>query len=200
VDLSEEDSIIVAEAIIDPPKPNRKLKELLKEEQQDNTVEGVGSKGGYRQEYCKIFYDLCCEGLFLATIAHKMGVSQENIKQWGESPAYKKFNTAYKRGMQACQAFHEELYQSMIKDKRCTAGAISQQREILRTRFKDDWSDNEQKIKIENTYDKMTDEDLQKQLLNMTAKPSARRVLESMLQDTKQEFKVISGGKKDSAD
>ena len=178
------------------PTPEELDDTFAPSEDLEETQEGLLRRSGYRKRYAKEFYDLCCQGLFLTQIAHKLNVSKKSLKDWSKSKKYPDFVLAYERGMEACQSFHEGLLADMIEGRlSVSAAAIQQQRDRLRVQFKDDWSDNKQEIKIESSYERMSDDELQNQLLKITAKPNSRRLLEEMLKDTKQEFKVIDGGK-----
>lgn len=153
-------------------------------------------RGSYRKDFPQLFFEKCCEGKFPATIAHELGVLETQLITWSKSPRHRDFMTAWEKGRLACQAFHEQLYNDMIQNKiQVAATAITSQRDLLKTKFTEAWADKPQHIKIESTYEKMSDEDLVGQLEKLIAKSDSRHLMEDILKKTASGFKLINGGK-----
>ena len=140
---------------------------------------------GYKKEFSKKFYDYCCMGYSLARIAHLLGCTRDQFFTWSKDPRYSDFSAAWKKGKEACQAFHEARLDDMITGKvSASAAAISAQQNLLRVQFKEDWSEKqESKVTVENTGPQFTDEQLVSQILSKLRKKEIFTELEGHLKE-----------------
>lgn len=143
----------------------------------------------YKKAYADKFYELCCQGFSLAQIAHAMELEEQVLIKWSEDPKKKEFGRAYRAGKTACEAYHAELLDQMIKGK-STQVALQTQLKRLQTLFPDTWNiATKTDVVVEDKTKALSDEQLMNRIEFLKKKLK--------LDDTKPDLKVIDGGFKD---
>ena len=140
----------------------------------------------YKKSFAKTFYDFCCQGYCLAQIAHAMQVEEQVLVKWSDDPKKKEFGRAYRAGKTACEAFHAELLDQMIKGK-ATQVALQTQLKRLQTLFPDTWNiASKTDVVVEDKTKSLSDDQLLGRIEYLKKKLK--------LEDTKPDLKVIEGG------
>lgn len=143
---------------------------------------------------------LCREGKSLTQIADELGVLKQELIHWSKDKIRKKeFAKAFLLGKQACQAYHENLYEMMVQGLiKVDSKSKELQAYKLRVMFKDDWSEK-QESKVEITtrdLDKLSPKELQAELQSSASKPHARKILEQILQSSSgPKLEIVPKGK-----
>lgn len=126
----------------------------------------------------KRFLELCNEGKSLTQIARTVGVLKEKILDWSKSndPKRADFVKVFKIGKQACQAYHEDLYDQMSKGESINGikpDAKSKELHMKRmtVMFKEDWqSKDESTLEVKHTNTKLSKEQMAKEILKIMKK------------------------------
>lgn len=113
------------------------------------------------------YLDLSKAGMTTTQIAEALGILEDTLKD----PTVIS-SDAYKRGRQSCKAFHEAKYQQMILDEAPT-GIISAQQFLLKTQFKEDWSEKVEKPTELTPANQLSDEELDRQIQDLQARITA---------------------------
>jgi hypothetical protein len=142
------------------------------------------------------FLKLCKEGLSLIQISAKLDIPKETLVGWStDKKTHNLFSKAFLQGQTAWQAYHENLLQKMISGedgKKYAAAEISAQQFILKTQFKADWTEKQDVNKIEiNNVARMSDEQLEQQILNLLSKSNIQSYLNSSLADDSNKLKLV---------
>lgn len=134
------------------------------------------------------FLALCKEGLSLTQISAKLEVPRETFERWYRERKHNtEFAKAFEQGKTAWQAYHETLLQEMISGSRHSSAAeISAQQFVLRTQFRSEWTDK-QDAKVEVSHvTKLTDNQLEEQILNLLNKNQVKSYISS-----KEDLKLV---------
>lgn len=140
------------------------------------------------------FLALCEQGLFLSEISKQVNISVKKLKEWSKSTHNSRaaYVSAFKRGRELSQAYHESLYRQMASGEvKATASQIDAQRKLLAIKFKEEWGDKqEQKIEISHIHN-LTNEELNSRLRALANTPAGKEVLDVFL-SSKPELKLVS--------
>ncbi len=132
----------------------------------------------YNKDISVAFFRLCQQGHSLTQIATELGCLKEQLLKWSKDPQKYDFANAWHMGKQACQAYHETLLDKMIKQEiKASSSEIEAQKYRLRVMFKEDWSDK-QESKVEVSHvNKLSDQELEEQILRLSSRPHIARSL-----------------------
>lgn len=122
------------------------------------------------------FLALCAQGLTLTQIAVRFGILKEQLFTLGANSSA--WNVAFKKGKELCQAYHEDLFNSMMADG-STADTKDRdlQRWRLETLFKEDWSDKSPAGDTKDKYSQLSTDQLEQRIRNLVDKPEIRALL-----------------------
>lgn len=136
----------------------------------------------YEKEYDSAFYELAARGWTPIQIAVQLQVDKEALLSWATDPKKKSFGRAFKAGREACQAFHEGLYQQMAQGiVKCSSAELAAQANILKTLFSDDWNPVERReVEVTNTVEKLSEEELNRQLMKLLNSDIAKQHLKNL--------------------
>lgn len=141
-----------------------------------------------------VFIELCKKGMSLTQIADFLDIPKETLETWSrDKTKHSAFATAFKRGKTAWQAYHENLLQTMITGSsgiKYAAAEIAAQRFVLETQFKSEWQvKSEAKVEI-NHVGRLSDEQLEQQILNLLSKSQLNNYMVNEDSDTKPKLVV----------
>lgn len=152
-----------------------------------------GKQNRYTKGMPDLFYKLASEGNLLTQIAHILEVQRESLLEWSATtdPAKRLFVKAFKAGLQACQAFHENRLNDMITGElKCSAKQIDAQIFLLKTQFAADWIQHEKADNNITIVNQLSDSDLNAQLRQQLMNPNTRTILERVLAPPKQAITI----------
>src|ERR1700687_155079 len=88
----------------------------------------------YTPELAFEFFELCSKGWSLVQIAAHQGILKKHYFLWSKHEIRKPdFHTAWVRGKEACQAYHESLLDKMIRQEiKASSAEIEAQKYRLR--------------------------------------------------------------------
>lgn len=116
----------------------------------------------YKKEYDSMFYEMAARGMTPTQIAVELQIDRDVLIAWSTDQWKKSFQRAFKAGKEACQAFHEGLYQKMAQGViKCSAAELAAQANILKTLFKEDWNPVERKeVEVTNKVEELSEDEL----------------------------------------
>lgn len=156
-------------------------------------------KVGYRTAHSalKPFLDLCSKGYSLTQISAELNIPKENLLAWSVSKNKNDqgFVKAFKQGQTLWQAYHENLLKTMISGedgKKYASAEISAQQFILKTQFKDSWTEKQDTTKIEiNNVSRLSDDQLEQQILHLLSKSNIKDYLSNSVENTDNKLKLV---------
>ncbi len=150
------------------------------------------------------FLDLCSKGYSLTQISAELDVPKDTLIAWSTSKGKNEqsFVKAFRQGQTLWQAYHENLLQKMISGedgKKYASAEISAQQFILKTQFKDSWTEKQDPTKIEiNNVSRLSDEQLEQQILHLLSKSNIKNYLSNSVENADNKLKLVVNNKDDN--
>lgn len=136
---------------------------------------------GYTDDVSTQYLDLCKQGKGLSQIASHFGITEKTLNKWKDDPRKSKLGTVWELGFTYCKAYHENLLEEMIADKKVMSHQINSQQHRMAVMFQEWNLKKESKITVNNRFEELPEKELDKEVLSMIKRKNHKEFLVSAL-------------------